>query len=407
MHSRTPPVSRFRILWVCVAIGLAAGVLGAVFLHSLAWVTSRRQEFPWLIYGLPLVGLLIPYLYRSFGFGAEKGIKMILEEVHKPRQVAPLTMAPLIYLTTLLTHLVGGSAGREGTALQMSASVADRIGRFFAIPLTQRRWVLMAGLSGGFSAALGAPWAGMVFGLEVIVVGHLDRKNLVECFIASFVAWTVSVGLGAPHFSPIQITPPDFSILLFFHLLMLALFIGLLSRFHVEAVRRFETVFASIPSTWRTAVGGTILLGLFALLPFESYQGLGLEVIQSAFDTPPHLTVPLIKLLLTALTLAAGFKGGEFVPLVFVGTTTASALAHHWQEPLAFFAALGFVSLFGAAAKTPWTCAILSIEFFGWEIAPYGLLVGLGAYAMAGPFGIYSGQRILQKRRWVNLRKHE
>lgn len=384
---------------ICVPIGISSGVLVTFFLHSLSWVTQYRQTNGLLIWGLPLVGLLIPFLYKTFGFGAEKGMKLVLEEVHTPSQVAPWSMAALIYLTTLLTHLVGGSAGREGTALQMAASFSDRIANFFSIPLAQRRWVLMAGLSGGFSAALGAPWAGVIFGLEVIVVGHIDRNTIIECFIASFVAWTIAVGMNAPHFSPISITPPEFSFSLFFHLLLLAIFIGITSRVHVEGVRRIERVFGLVPVTYRTALGGLLLLIAYLSFPMEIFQGLGLESIQNAFQRAPDYWVPLFKFILTALTLAVGFKGGEFVPLVFVGATSASVLAQHWQEPIAFFTALGFTSLFGAASKTPWTCTLLAIEYFGWEIAPYALLVTLASYATAGPFGIYSGQRILQRKR--------
>ncbi len=386
---------------ICIPIGVCSGTLVGIFLHSLSWVTVYRQTHPLIIWGLPLVGLLIPFLYKTFGFGAEKGIKLVLEEVHTPSQVAPWSMAPLIYLTTLLTHLVGGSAGREGTALQIAASFADRIAQFFTIPLQQRRWVLMAGLSAGFSAALGAPWAGMIFGLEVIVVGHIDRKTIIECFIASFISWAVAVGLGAPHFQPMIVTPPDFSFPLFFHLLMLAIFIGITSRVHVEGVRRVENVLSVIPASFRTALGGLILLIAYLNFPLNLFQGLGLESIHSAFQIAPEYKVPLFKFLLTALTLAVGFKGGEFIPLVFIGATSASVLAQLWQEPIAFFTALGFVSLFGAAAKTPWTCAVLAIEYFGWEIAPYALLVTLASYATAGPFGIYSGQRILQRRKFL------
>lgn len=379
---------------VCLAIGLSSGVLGSLFLHSLQWVTELRLAHSALIWALPLVGLLIPFLYKTFGFGAEHGLKLVLEEIHRPQQLAPRNMAPLIFLTTLLTHLVGGSAGREGTALQMSASFGDHLAHFFKIPLQERRWVLIAALSGGFSAALGAPLAGMIFGMEVIIVGRLDRKILVECLIASFSAWATSVALSAPHFVPRLILPPEFSFVLFFHLLMLAILVGLASRFHVEGVRLLENIFKIIPATYRTLVGGSILLFLYLSFPLTEYQGLGLETIQDAFMKPLPLNVPLIKLLLTALTLAVGFKGGEFVPLVFIGATSANALANHWHEPLGFFAALGFVSLFGAAAKTPWTCAILTIEFFGLPIAPYAFLVTFAAYATAGPFGIYAGQKI-------------
>jgi H+/Cl- antiporter ClcA len=385
---------RPKAILVCLLIGIGAGLTGSVFLHSLQWVTHWRQAQPLLIWGLPLVGLAIPWLYKQFGFGSEKGLKLVLEEIHTPQQVAPWTMAPLIYLTTLLTHLVGGSAGREGTALQMAASVADRIASWLRVSGRERRWVLMAGLSGGFSAALGAPMAATLFGLEVIVVGRIDFSVILECFIASFTAWGVSVALATPHFQSLRIPTPDFDAGLLLHLLLLALIIGLLSRVHVAGVRGLERLFAGLPARFRVAIGGTLLLGLFLTFPLTLYQGLGLETIRAAFATGSPWEQPLLKLLLTALTLAVGFKGGEFVPLVFIGTTAGSALAHYWQEPVGFFAALGFVSLFGAAAKTPWTCALLAVEYFGWKIAPYALLVTAVSAVIAGPSGIYAGQRL-------------
>lgn len=387
-----------KVYSVCLLIGLSSGLTVSLFLICLQWITETRHSFPLLIWGLPIVGLLIPYLYKNFGFGSEKGMKLILEEIHKPQQLAPLKMAPLIFITTVLTHLVGGSAGREGTALQMSATLADRIGTYLKVTFKNRRWILIAGLSSGFSAALGAPWAGMLFGMEVIVVGNFEIRVLIECFLASFTAWTISVLMKAPHFIPLQIGPPDFSFNLFLHLIMLAVFLGLISRLHVEGIKRLESVFNIILPKFKASFGGLILLLLYLKFPLSTYQGLGLDSISLAFSTAPTVWTPLIKLLLTALTLAAGFKGGEFVPLVFIGTTTASVLAHHWHEPLAFFSALGFVSLFGAAAKTPWTCAVLAIELFGLEIAPYAFFITLASYATAGPFGIYPGQRILERR---------
>jgi H+/Cl- antiporter ClcA len=389
---------RLKPYGVSIVIGLTSGLLGGALLHSLQWATGIRFAYPQLIWGLPLVGLLIPHLYKTFGFGSERGMQLLLEEIHTAKQLAPWTMAPLIFLTTLLTHLTGGSAGREGTALQMTASFADRIANFFKVALHQRRWVLMAGLSGGFSAALGAPWAGMIFGLEVVTVGHLDRKALIECFIASFVSWFIALGINTPHFVGHSILPPDFSITLFFHLLLLAIFLGLISRCHVEGIRWVEKILRPLPPSWRTGLGGATLLGLFLAFPLTAYQGLGLLSISSAFTEPIGVEMPFLKLGLTILTLATGFKGGEFIPLVFIGSTAGSALANIWQEPIAFFASLGFVALFGAAAKTPWTCSVLAIEYFGWPIAPYALLVTLAAYATAGPFGIYPGQRILQRK---------
>lgn len=378
---------------VCALMGASSGLLVALFLISLQWITEQRQAQPLWIWALPLVGLATPFLYKSFGFGAEKGIKLVLEEIHRPQQLAPLSMAPLIYITTLLSHLVGASVGREGTALQMAAAVGDRIATFMKVNLQERRWVLMAALSAGFSAALGAPWAGTIFGLEVIVAGHIDRRVLIECFIASFVAWMVSVGMNAPHFEPIAITPPTLSLALLGSLLVLAVSLGITSRLHVFVVHQFEKIFGFIPALWRTFAGGLLLLGLLLLFPLDQYQGLGLERIHEAFHVAPSFEVPWIKLLLTAIALAVGFKGGEFVPLVFAGCTLASFIAGELNQPLALFAGMGFVSLFAAAAKTPWTCTIMAMEYFGWEVAPFAALVTVLATVVAGPKGIYPGQR--------------
>lgn len=377
-----------------LAIGGTGGLLVSLFLHSLEQVTHLRELYPPLLWGLPLVGLLIPALYIRYGFGAERGLRLVLEEVHRPQQLAPWTMAPLIYITTLLTHLVGGSAGREGTALQMSASCADRLGAFFKVPHHQRRWVLMAGLSAGFSAALGAPWAGMLFGLEVITQRRISREQWLECLIASVSAWFVAVALKAPHFSGINLDIPSLSFESLEHLLFLALGIGLLARLHVGAVYQLEHLVRGIKPRWRTATGGILLLTLYFSFPLNAYQGLGLQSIQQAFTIAPSWETPWLKLLLTAITLAFGFKGGEFIPLVFIGSTFGSILANECQEPLAMFTALGFVSLFAAAAKTPFTGALLAMEYFGWRIGPTALLVTLFSTFIAGPRGIYPGQQI-------------
>lgn len=378
---------------LALPIGLFSGIAVSVFLHSLSFITTLRQNHPQWIYGLPLVGLMIPFIYKFIDLKSIKGFKLILEELHNPQQRLPWKMAPVIYVTTLLSHLVGASAGRESTALQISSSLADKLGQWFSLSQSHRILILRAGLSGGFAAALGAPWAGMFFGLELLQTTQWKKWNLkllITCFITSWVAWIITILLKTPHFEALTIEPPDFSSLLLFHLLLLALFIGIISRLYSEALNQSEFIFKWIPETYRTALGGFLLLILYLLFPLTLYQGLGLESIQAAFTQGSPYEMPLIKLLLTVLTLTVGFKGGDFIPLVFIGTTLASVLAHHWQEPLSFFAALGFVSLFGAASKTPLTCGILACELFGWRISSYAFLLTFGAYATAGPYGIYS-----------------
>jgi len=383
----------FRLFFITTLSGLISGMLVSSFLYCLNLVTEARNENSYFIYGLPLVGLIIPSIYKLVHAKAVRGFKLILEEVQQPEQFVSWVMTPLIYITSLLSHLVGASVGRESAALQMSASSADKLAYWFGLSNHERNLVLRTGLSGGFAAALGAPWAGMFFGLEVLHTTQLKKwtpKLFFFCFISSITAWSISVLLKAPHFEILTIEPPDFSSQLLFHLLILALFIGLISRFYTEALRQTEFIFHKIPEIWRGGLGGFLVLVLYLIFPLSLYQGLGLESILSAFTLPPSYEIPLIKICLTILAIAIGFKGGDFIPLVFIGSTIASALAHHWQEPISFFAALGFVSLFGAASKTPLTCGILACELFGWRISTYAFLLTYASYATAGPFGIYS-----------------
>lgn len=383
----------YKLSFLVLAIGFSSGITVSIFLHSLSFITTFRQNSPQWIYGLPLVGLMIPLIYKFIDFKAIKGFKLVLVELRKPQLQLPWKIAPLIYVTTLLSHLVGASAGRESTALQMSTSLADKLGQWFSLTQAHRVLILRAGLSGGFAAALGAPWAGMVFGLELLQTTQWKKWNfklIITCCLASWAAWVITIALKAPHFEALSIDPPEFSSPLLFHLLLLALFIGIISRLYSEALRQTKSIFQWIPENYRTALGGFILLILYLLFPLTLYQGLGLESIQSAFTQGSSYEIPLIKLLLTVLTLAVGFKGGDFIPLVFIGTTLSSTLAHHWHEPLSFFAALGFVSLFGAASKTPLACGILACELFGWRMSTYAFLLTFGSYATAGPYGIYS-----------------
>lgn len=374
-------------------IGLVSGILVGVFLISLQWVTHERQAHPWFIWGLPLIGLLTPWLYKVFGFGAEKGLKLVLEEIHKPQQVAPFSMAPLIYLTTLLSHLVGASVGREGTALQISAATAERMGTIFRIKIQDRRWILIASLSAGFGAALGAPLAGALFGLEVIIRGHIEKSVLIECFIASMVAWLTTMALAVPHFESPPITIPHLSMTFLFGLTLLGLTLGFFSRAHVWLVHKIESKTKNTSPFLKAFIGGVLLLSLYLYFPLDLYQGLGLETIRSSFFEAPHWGAPLVKFALTIIALTAGFKGGEFIPLVFIGSTTGSLLSAMLNLPLSPLAAIGFVSLFAAAAKTPWTCLILAVEYFGWSIAPAALFVIFLATKIAGTQSIYPGQK--------------
>jgi H+/Cl- antiporter ClcA len=309
--------------------GVLAGISAAVFLISLDWVTRARLEQPRIIWGLPLAGLFIGWVYHHLGKDVAGGNNLILDEIHDPKKTVPFHMAPFILLGTIITHLFGGSAGREGTAVQMGASLSDQLTRFFEIEPEERKILLTAGAGAGFGAAIGAPWAGMIFGMEVINVGRLRLIAWFECFVASFIGYYTAVLLRAPHsvYPAIEIPSVDLRTL-FFVVLAGAIF-GIAAKLFTmstHAVERFTNRWISYPPL-KPFLGGLLVAILFYLEGTYRYAGLGIPYIQEALLQPTDFKDPILKSVFTSLTVGTGFKGGEFIPLVFVGTTLGSATA--------------------------------------------------------------------------------
>ena len=375
-----------------------------MFLLSLQGITALRLNYPQLIWSLPLLGLLIGWLYSSLAGRADRGSSLILEEIHDPQKILPLRMAPLVFLGTLFTHLGGGSAGREGTAVQMGATLADQLSRYFKIEKEERKILLVAGLGAGFSAAIGAPWAGALFGLEILEIGRLRLFALAECLVASFVAYYVCGFMGAAHFHFSEIIfswdAKTITGLIFAGLIFGALvriFVWLTHFIADLAKQRIRS------KTWSPFIGGLILVFIYEIFQAQRYAGLGLEVIQESFQFASAWWDPIAKLILTSLTLGFGFKGGEFIPLVFIGTTAGSFLAGALGLSVTLMAAVGFSAVFGAAANAPIACALMAGELFGWKVFPLALLVGWIAYRVSGDKGIYGSQKIIRSKSAVFL----
>lgn len=326
-------------------------------------------------------------------------MSLIVDEVHHPQKPIPGRMAPLIFVGTLLTHLVGGSAGREGTAVQMGASLSAALGQWLRVSLAERKILMVAGMASGFATAVGAPWAGFLFGLEVLTVGQLHFFAFLECLIAvgagtlAFSAW----GAEHTHYFIPQIPSLNLTSLwpLLGPLLAAGLAFGLLARVFIGGTHGLEKALHRwLPNPiYRPAVGGILLAALFWIEGTFRYCGLGIEVIQESLRTSVSLRDSLFKLLFTTLTLAFGFKGGEFIPLVFMGSTLGSALAPGLGVDPGFVAALGMAATFGAAGKIPLTCWLLAIEMFGLPIAPYAAIVGITSYWCSGKSSIYKTQK--------------
>ncbi|HUP86893.1 MAG TPA: chloride channel protein [Acidimicrobiales bacterium] len=395
--------------WVVLgsAVGVLAGVSSAAFLTFLARATDARADRPWLLYLLPVAGLVVGLVYRYVGGRSPQGNNLILEEVHGVEPEGPVPegtqrwvprrMAPLVLFGTLATHLFGGSAGREGTAIQMAGSLTDAFARLFGLRGESRRLLLIAAIAGGFGAVFGVPLAGAVFALEVQTVGRLRHDALVPALTASIVGsyvvhlldWhhDVTPGIALVH---LEITP-----LLLIKVAAAGLAFGAASAVFSELVFGLKRLFGTIAwSPMRPAVGGVVVIGLTLLVGTNDYLGLSLPLIGHAYTGDVLLGAFALKLLFTAVTLGSGFQGGEVTPLFVIGATLGATVAHLLHAPPALLAAVGFVAVFAGATNTPLACTVMGMELFGTGAVPYFAVGCAVSYVFSAHRGIYEAQRV-------------
>lgn len=385
-----------------VALGVVAGVLAGLssagFLVSLTWATDTRLAHPWLLAVLPLAGFGVGLAYQLAGGRAAAGNALIIDEIHDPRAWVPTRMAPLIYAGTVVTHLFGGSAGREGTALQMSGSLSDRAARLLRLRPADRRLLLIAALGGGFGAVFGVPLAGCVFALEVQSVGRLRYDALVPALTAALVGDQVVRHLHVAHAHYPDIGRVELTAPLLGRVVVAGLAFGLCAAAFVELTHGLRRLFAS-SIRWpplRPLAGGLIVVGLTLALGTRAYLGLSLPLITAAVGGGAGLAAGAfaLKLAFTAITLGSGFQGGEVTPLFVIGATLGAALGRSLGAPVPLLAALGFVAVFAGAANTPLACTVMGIELFGSGPAPLFLVACALSYVFSSHRGIYATQRI-------------
>lgn len=404
------------------AIGVLAGVSSAIFLIMLDWATRIHHDHPQLLFALPFAGFAMGWVYHHMGKAANQGSHLVIaaaqHDAEPQHSRVPRRMAPFILFGTVLTHLFGGSAGREGTALQMGASLADGLRQWLQLHLHRkitithhdRRLMVMAGMSGGFGAVFGTPMAGAVFGIEVPSIGRLRYEALLPCLVASFVGDVVArvlldLGLGGAHthypvLANMSITP-----LLVFKIGIAGLFCGGVSRLFVLVTHSIKQklVVVRYPPL-RPVIGGVLVIALtfgLSAIGVQSADYLGLSVPLAVRATRGEYVLALaflIKLLFTAVTLGSGFLGGEVTPLFIIGSTLGYTLGQWLGVEPAFLASLGFVAVFSGASNTPLACALMGIELFGGGSALYFLLICAMAYFVSGHRGIYNTQTVTVRK---------
>jgi H+/Cl- antiporter ClcA len=393
------PTTIFTLRWLLLAslVGALAGTASAGFLVSLEWVTAWREAHPWAPALLPVGGLLVGLAYHYFGTRVVKGNNLILDEIHAPSATIPLRLVPLVLGGTLLTHLLGGSAGREGTAVQMGGALADQLARW--LPRRERRLLLIAGMSAGFASVFGTPLAGAVFGLEVYLLGAVRYEAILPSFVAAAVADAVTRAWGVGHTQYPALAALPLTATGLGATLLAGVLFGLAARSFAALTHAVARVFSNIkyPPLRPVAGGALVALAMWALGTMR-YAGLGVPVIVEAFQHQLGAQDFLLKLLLTALTLGAGFKGGEVTPLFFIGAALGSALAGGLPLPVALLAGMGFVGVFAGAANTPLACLLMGLELFGVQAGVYLALACVVAYLFSGHTGIYGAQVVGQAK---------
>lgn len=368
-------ISFIRLILICLIAAAISAASVSFFINSLKAITDLREFLPGLIYFLPIAGLLIGVFNHKYGRVSGGGLHLILDEVKTPRKILSWMTAPLIYLGTLFSHLVGASTGREGSAIQIGTSLADQLNHFFSLDPFERRTILSATLATSFGVAIGAPAAGIVFAWEICKAGRW--RSLPYSILATLFAIKLTPYFGLPHTSWRIPEIPPFSFDMLWGLPALAIAMAFVANIFIWSHFKLdEWAKTYLPSTiLRGLVGSTLLLGLFLLLGHSRYTGLGLDTIEETLQGVGQPHDVWLKLTSTILSLLAGLKGGEFTPLVFIGSSLGAALAQVLPYSFDFLAALGFVTLYGCVMRAPWAMAVMASEIFSPGIFPYALIV--------------------------------
>lgn len=398
--------------WIIFAIivGIIVGLCGTAFYFALSLVTVLRTQNSWLIFLLPLGGVGIVAMYRILHNEKDTGTNLVISAIHSDDEL-PLRMAPLIFVSTLITHLFGGSAGREGAALQMGGSIGNALGRLFRFDDKDKHVMIMCGMSAAFSALFGTPMAAAILPMEMVSVGVMYYIALVPCVISSLIAHGIAYSFGVSNEMFIIRSIPKFGIISSIEISVLAILCALVSILFCVLLHKSEYLYKRFFANpyVRAIVGGCIIIVLTLLVGNQDYNGTGINIIAHCINGTVRPEAFLLKMIFTALTLGAGYKGGEIVPSFFTGAAFGCLFGNLLGFSPTLCTAVGMTAVFCGVTNCPITSLLISFELFGYDGMPYFLLATALSYMLSGYFGLYRSQKIVYskyKTNYINKATH-
>ena len=388
-------MKKLKLILGTLIISLIMGVISAIFLNSLKFAENMREIFPYIIILIPIVGVLTTYVYSKYGKNSNRGNNLIIESVHRETEV-PLRMSVLTFIFTILTHLSGGSAGREGTAVQIGGALTNKIGSIMKLDHLEKRILVMAGISAAFGSVFGTPFAGAFFGMEVCFIGKISYEAMVYCFISSYLANFITELVGVSHSHHIIENIPSMNLYIILIVIISSILFGVFGKIFAKGVHFVKSIYNKSfnNNILRALVASIIVLLVFVIFKLYKYEGLSTWLIDSGFSEDVNIFDPIKKLIVTVLTLGAGFQGGEVTPLFDIGASLGGAIGNIVNIEPSLLAAIGMICVFGSATNTPITTIMLGIELFGTEALIYYIIGIVISYYIIGNNGIYGAQII-------------
>lgn len=397
----------FKLTTCTIIVSIIMGIISAIFLRSLECVTTLREGFPYIIFLIPIIGVLTAYTYSKYGNGSNRGNNLIIESVHKEVKV-PFRMAFLTFIFTVLTHLSGGSAGREGTAVQIGGALTNKLANIFKMEHKEKRILIMSGISAAFGSVFGTPLAGTFFGMEVCFIGKISYEAMIYCFIGSYTANFVTEYLGINHVGYLIKSIPNISVYTLLIVIISSILFGIFGKIFAEGVQLVKGFYSKNikNNIYRAIMSSSVVLLVIIIFKLYKFEGLSTWLIDSGFSGNITILDPIKKLILTVLTLGAGFQGGEVTPLFDIGASLGGAIGNLTNIEPSLLAAIGMICVLGSATNTPLTTIMLGINLFGSEAVPYYIIGAFISYYVIGHNGIY-GAQVITTPKLKRLEKHK